>query len=177
MDDQVKQAQFLAELGFLEDVIRKLGYRTHLKEPGPDLPYPMLSVNLEPAKASGQVALTYYPVPEGDAGDLKYLQYYAIVPGTEGAAEFERAAGILPFLNARLVLGHFGISEAPPLLYFRYVQALPDTKLATSEDIADILVMIGAALDLFAGILVEYLQGKLDLGQARAAIQSKLQGK
>lgn len=176
MRDHHEQARQLAELGFLEAAVHQLGYRAELVENHQQTPYPTLLVNLEPEPGgtAGRVMLTFYPVPEEDAGPMKYLQYLAVLPGTAAPESLARAAELLPFLNNRLVVGHFGIGESPAGLHFRYVQTLPDLKLPGTEDVSEVLRMVAGALGLFGGLLVEFARGGMSLEKAKAEVARRL---
>jgi hypothetical protein len=175
MTDEMTNAQHTAELGFLEDIFVALGYESvHLFERSNEVSLPTLAVGLEPdARGRGKtLAMAFDPVPEFD--DTNFLQYYIELPFEVDAAGQERVALLLPYINQRLVLGHFGITDGEQSLHFRYVQALPSLDVITEDKVKDVIAIVEYSPLLFEEILEQTAAGVLSLEQARRMVVQKL---
>jgi hypothetical protein len=173
MDDLIA-AQHEAELGFLEDVFREMGFdRVQLHERSDELPYATLAVGIDPDLAGREqtMALTFYPTEDLESTML--LQYYIQLPFDLDAAGLERVAGLLPYLNRRLVVGHFGITEEEGAVHYRYVQALQVDELITRERIADVVTMVAFSPLLFEEILEKLGTGAMSIEEARAEADAR----
>jgi hypothetical protein len=174
MVDEMMAAQHQAELSFLEDVLREMGYdRVHLYERSEELPYPTLAVGIDPDAAGREqsMALTFYPTEELES--VMLLQYYIQLPFELEPAGLERVATLLPYINRRLVLGHFGIAEEERAVHYRYVQALQSDELITREQVVDVVKLVTFSPHLFGEIVEKVGTGAMSLEEARAAVGAR----
>ncbi|MBN1136785.1 MAG: hypothetical protein JXM73_09365 [Anaerolineae bacterium] len=174
MTDHLAPAHYDAELGFLEDVFREMGYdRVQLYERSEELPYSLLAVGLDPDSAGREqtLAVTFYPTEELESTML--LQYYVQLPFRLDAAGLQRVTGLLPYLNRRLVVGHLGIDEDAGAVHYRYVQALQVDELITRERIADVVAMVSFSPHLFGEIVEKVGSGAISLEEARAEVDAQ----
>jgi hypothetical protein len=175
MTDELHSAQYEAELGFIEEIFIALGYESvHLFERSDEVSLPTLAVGLEPdAKGRGKnLALAFYPVPEFE--DTYFLQYYIELPFEVDAAGQERVVPLLPYVNQRLVIGHFGITDGEQSLHYRYVQALPSLDVITEDKVKDVIAIVEYSPLLFEEILEQTAAGTLSLEEARRMVGQKL---
>ncbi len=175
MTDELTNAQHTAELGFLEDIFVALGYESvHLFERSDQVSLPTLAVGLEPdAKGRGKnLALAFYPVPEFD--DTNFLQYYIELPFEVDEGAQTRVLPLLPYINQRLVLGHFGITDGEQHLHYRYVQALPSLDVITEDEVKDVIAIVEYSPVLFEEILEQAATGTLSLDEARRMVVQRL---
>jgi hypothetical protein len=175
MTDELMNAQHTAELGFLEDIFVALGYEdVHLFERSAEVSLPTLAVRLEP-DAKGRrknLALAFYPVPEFD--DTNFLQYYIELRFEVDDEAQTRVLPLLPYINQRLVLGHFGITDGEQNLHYRYVQALPSLDVITEDQVKDVIAIVEYSPVLFEEILEQAAAGTMSLGEARRMVNQKL---
>lgn len=172
--DELVQARHLVELGYLEEIFKALGYRdVQLLEKSDDIPYHTLFVALEPdAKGRAkQMALTFYPVAEFE--DTLLLQYFIPLPFKAEPKQLPQLYTLLPELNSKLVLGHFGFSSGEGTLHLRYVQALNASDLLTQERVADVITLVTFSTVLFEGVLEDLVTGKLSVAQALAKLDEQ----
>jgi hypothetical protein len=173
--DELTNAQHTAELGFLEEIFIALGYKdVHLFERSAEISLPTLAVRLEP-DAKGReknLALAFYPVPEFD--ETNFLQYYIELPFKVDEEGQNRVLPLLPYVNQRLVLGHFGITEGEPHLHYRYVQALPSLDVITEDKVKDVIAIVEYSPVLFEEILERAAAGDVPLDEARRMVVQRL---
>ncbi|MFL7808418.1 MAG: hypothetical protein AB8I80_07295 [Anaerolineae bacterium] len=175
MSDDITNAQHEVELGFLEDIFVALGYDSvHLFERSEELSLPTLAVGLEPdAKGRGKnLALAFYPVAEFE--DTNFLQYYIELPFEVDQEGQERLLPLLPYVNQRLVIGHFGMTDGENKLHYRYVQALPSLDMITEDKVKDVIAIVEYSPVLFEGILEQTATGVVSLDQARRLVEQQL---
>lgn len=174
MVDETMATQHEVEFGFLEDVLREMGYgHLQLYERSDELPYPTLAVGLEPDPAGRDwnMALTFYPTDELDS--VMLLQYYIQLPFELEPAGMERVAALLPSINRRLVLGHLGITEEEGAVHYRYVQALQSDELITRERVADVIKLVTFSPLLFEEMVEKLGTGVISIEEARAAVRAR----
>ena len=173
------QARHLVELGFLEDIFNDRGYTTHLVEKSNEIPYHTLLVNLE-ADAAGrsrQMALTFYPVSEEDVEYILLLQYFLEMPFDINPDQTGAIAELLSYVNVKVVLGHFGITEGKNKLHYRYVQALPNQDVVSKEAVSDVITLVTFTPLLFGDVLEAMAAGKISLESAKRQVDQKYAGK
>jgi hypothetical protein len=171
-------ARHLVELGFLEDIFTEKGYTAHLVARSSQIPYHTLLVDLDPDAAGRprQLALTFYPVSEDDVEYILLLQYFLELPFDLRPSQLGPAAELLAYINTRVVLGHFGITEGKPRLHYRYVQALPKTDAVSKEAVSDVFVLVSFTPLLFGEVLEQFSTGKISLENAKRLVDQKYSG-
>jgi hypothetical protein len=172
------QARHLVELGFLEDIFNEKGYTTHLVEKSSEIPYHTLLVDLE-ADAAGrprQMALTYYPVSEEDVDYILLLQYFLELPFDVKPAQTAAVAELLAYINSKVVLGHFGVTEGKAKLHYRYVQSLPKADVISREAVSDVITLVNFTPLLFGDVLEQLSIGKVSLESAKRQVDKKYSG-
>jgi hypothetical protein len=175
MSDEMMNAQHTAELGFLEDIFVALGYDSvQLFERSAEVSLPTLAVALEPdAKGRGKnLALAFYPVAEFE--DTNFLQYYIELPFEVDQEGQGRVLPLLPYINQRLVIGHFGITDGEPHFHYRYVQALPSLDMITEDEVKDVIAIVEYSPVLFEEILEQTAAGALSIEQARRMVEQRI---
>lgn len=171
---EMMYARHLAELGFLEQAVSDLGYTSELIERSEQVPYHTLLVNL-PADGQGrafQVALSFYPIDESQLEHSLLLQYFIALPFAVNASAAPAVLAVLPELNNRVVLGHFGLSADLRQLHYRYVQALPNDDILSAEKVADVLLLVSYTPTLFADVLAALADGQLSAEAARSRVEA-----
>jgi hypothetical protein len=175
MNQEQIHARHLVELGQLEAIFTEMGYAAQLVERSPQIAYHTLLVGLEP-DATGrpmQMALTFYPLGEDDLENTLLLQYFIELPFELDEKGLARAIDLLPHINNKAVVGHFGVTDGQNKLHYRYVQALPLDKIVTQEAVVDVIVLAEYTPVLFGDVLEEIAEGKISLEQARAKVDEK----
>ena len=167
-------ARHWVELGYLENVLNQLGYPTQLVEKSAQIPYHALIIGLETdaQEASRQLVTTFYPVGEETVEHVLLLQYFIELPFVVKESLMPRLIELLPYLNNKVVLGHFGITEGKNVLHYRYVQTLPREKSITRETVIDALTLVSYTPELFSEVLEALGAGELSVAQARAHIDA-----
>jgi hypothetical protein len=174
MNEELAQARQLVELGHLKAIVTGMGYPAQLVEKSRELAYHTLLVGLEPdAKGrSTQMALTFYPMGEKDVENTLLLQYFVDLPFDVDKAGLARVREVLPDINNKVVVGHFGITAGQDRLHYRYVQALRADDIVTAEAVADVIIMASYTPHVFEGVLEELAQGEISVEQARARVEA-----
>lgn len=178
MSGEAMQSRHLAELGFLEDIFNEMGYATHLVEKSNQIPYHTLLADVE-ADAMGQprqMAMTYYPVSEDEVEFTLLLQYFLEMPFTIQPEQFCATAELLSYINSKVVLGHFGITEGKARVHFRYVQALPNNEIVSKEAVSDVIILVNFTPLLFGDVLEQIAKGQISLDEARRIVDRKYAG-
>jgi hypothetical protein len=172
------QARHLVELGFLQDIFSDKGYNTHLVERSSEIPYHTLLVDLETDTAGRprQMALTYYPVSEEDVEYILLLQYFLELPFEVRPAQMGVVAELLCYVNAKVVLGHFGVTEGKAKLDYRYVQTLPKQDVISKEAVSDVITLVNFTPLLFGDVLEAISTGKISLEDAKRQVDEKYSG-
>lgn len=178
MSEEQIHARHLVELGYLEAIVSGMGYATQLVERSRQIPYHTLLVGLEPDDRGRprQMAITFYPVSREDVENTMFLQYFVDLPFDVDQEGLARVKELLPDVNNKAVIGHFGITEGQNRLHYRYVQALPADRIVTAEAVADVIVMVHYTPRLFEGILEELQEGKISVEQAHARVGARYAG-
>jgi hypothetical protein len=169
------EAVHLAHLRTLEALLAGQGYTTQLLEKSARIPYHILVTRLPQPGAQPplELALSFYPV---DAGEVKHsllLQYYSELPLALDAAGLRLVRELLPALNGKTVLGHFGVVEGRHALNYRYVQALLADAPITYPAIADVLLLVGYTPALFLELLDSVARGRILPDEARAQLAAR----
>lgn len=175
MNQEQIHARHLVELGNLEAIVTEMGYTAQLVEKSRQLPYHTLLVGLEP-DAKGrpmQMALTFYPLGEDELENTLLLQYFIELPFDVDEKGLARAIELLPYINNKVVVGHFGVTDGQDKLHYRYVQALPLDKIITAEAVTDVIVLANYTPVLFGDVLEELAEGKISIEQAKAKVDAK----
>jgi hypothetical protein len=164
-------------LGTLEKILSALGYEgTQLLERSEALPLPSVLVPLA-VDAKGRarfMTLMIYPAAELEHTVL--LQYFAELPFAVADPNLTAVYLLLPSLNHRVVVGHFGLAGSGEKPYFRYVQALRADEPVTQEHVADVLTLFTATADMFQDILEDVASGKASPAQGSARADSLYEG-
>jgi len=175
MNQKQIDARHLVELGHLEAIVTEMGYTAQLIEKSQQLPYHTLLVGLEP-DAKGrplQMALTFYPLGEDELENTLLLQYFIELPFDLDEKGLARTIELLPYINNKVVVGHFGVTDGQRKLHYRYVQALPLDKIITAKAVTDVIVLANYTPVLFGDVLEEIAEGKISIGQAKAKVDAK----
>jgi hypothetical protein len=179
MDLTHLEARHREELARLEGIFSSMGYKTHPLEKSATIPYHALLLFLPPpaGKQPVQLVLTFYPVAAEEVKQTLLLQYYLELPFKTDEAGLRRVAELLPDLNNKTVLGHFGITVVPggrpPTLHYRYVQSLPAAGPITQEAVADVILLVGYTPLLFLDTIETLAAGKISLAHARAQVDAQ----
>jgi hypothetical protein len=166
-------ARHLAQLGFLQNILREQGLPAALVERSAQTPYHTLLVDLETERETDprQMAVNFYPADPELVADTLLLQYFIALPGEWDEAAAERVRAWLPQVNIQIVLGHFSLSDAAPYyLHFRYVQTLPAAAVISAEAVNDVVLLVTYTPRLFGGPLAGLAAGTLSLAEARAQV-------
>jgi hypothetical protein len=102
------------------------------------------------------------------------LQYYIELPFEVDAEGQERVLPLLPYVNQRLVIGHFGITDGEQHLHYRYVQALPSLDMITEDKVKDVIAIVEYSPVLFEEILEQTATGAVSLDEARRMVEQRL---
>jgi hypothetical protein len=175
MNQEQIHARHLVELGQLEAIFTEMGYAAQLVEKSPQIPYHTLLVGLEPDEKGRplQMALTFYPLGEDDLESTLLLQYFIELPFDLDEKGLARAVELLPHINNKAVVGHFGVTDGQNKLHYRYVQALPLYETVSQDAVVDIVVLASYTPVLFGDVLEDLAEGKISLEQARAKVDAK----
>lgn len=163
------------QLRSLATVLQQMDYQTHLLEPSPRVPYPVLLLRLPlPGERPPlELALSFYPISTDEVKHTRLLQYYTELPLHLDAAALARLRDLLPELNNKTVLGHFGVAEGRPVLNYRYVQSLPIAAPITQATVADVVLLVGYTPALFMEMLEHVAREDLSVEQARAQLAAR----
>jgi hypothetical protein len=170
-------ARHLAELGFLEDIVRNMGLNAQLVERSEQAPFHTLLIDLEPdaEERPRQMAVNFYPADPELVPNTLLLQYFHVLPVTITAAGAARLREWLPEVNNQVVLGHFSLSTGQPQqLHFRYVQALPSDEVITAEAVSDVITLVSYTPLLYQNSLEALAEGDITVEQARANLAAQL---
>lgn len=172
------EARHLVELGFLEEIVKRLGLSAQVIEKSGEVPYHTLLVMLDPDDRGRpmQLAISFYPVGADLVAHTLLLQYFIALPFTTGPDGLARLSAWLPDVNNRVVLGHFGLSTGEGQVHYRYVQALPEEGVVGGETIEDVLTLVRFTPALFAPTLEALAEGRLTPAQAQAQVDARLTG-
>ena len=162
----------LAQLRVLDFVLQALGHSTRLLEPSLRVPHPVLMLSLpQPGERPPlEWALSFYPVSADEVKHSLLLQYYTELPLTLDDDGLGRLRELLPALNNKTVLGHFGVTPGRNAVTYRYVQALPIAPPITQSDVADVILLAGYAPALFMELLEAVAAGRLSVADAMAQL-------
>jgi hypothetical protein len=158
----------------LREAVLALGHQAELRRPAEGLA--ITTVRVRPAGAPpggvGELTLTYYPLSSDEFPDSHFLQYLAVLRQGLDAAAMERLAAVLPELNNRLVVGHFGLSRGAGQLHLRHVQRLPAGEKVSADMLGDVLTLFAFTPALFAALLDEVSAGRIEPATARRQLES-----
>ena len=174
--DQI-HARHLAELGFLQDIVRDQGLNAVLVERSEQVPYHTLLVDLEPdaEERPRQMAVNFYPADPELVPDTLLLQYFIVLPVTMDEAGAARLREWLLEVNNQVVLGHFSLSAVAPMqMHFRYVQALPSARVVTAEAVTDVITLVSYTPLLYQNTFEDLAAGDTTLEQARANLAAQM---
>ncbi len=161
-------ARHQVELGYLEHVLNELGFPTQLVEKSLQIPYHALIVGLDD-DAQGrprQLVTTFYPVGEETVEYVLLLQYFIELSFVIAESALSDVAALLPHLNNKVVLGHFGITEGQRTVHYRYVQTLPSERSITREAVVDAVRLVSYTPALFEEVLESLASGEISVAQA-----------
>lgn len=161
---EVVHARHLAELGFMKQYLDEAGYGSQIVEKSPLVPLHSMVVML-PGEEGRVLHLSFIPFSEDDLEHLQLLQLYTTavqVGDTSFRRELEQ---LLPAVNAKLPIGHFGFKERDEV-YYRYVYAVPGAAPLEEEPFVEIVSLFGFVLRMFGGLIEEVAEGRLDLKSA-----------
>jgi hypothetical protein len=174
MNQSETDARHQVELGYLEHVLNELGFPTQLVEKSPQIPYHALIIGLDD-DAQGrprQLVTTFYPVGEETVEHALLLQYFTELPFAIKGSAMSDLIALLPYLNNKVVLGHFGVTEGKHTLHYRYVQTLPRDQSITREAVIDAVRLVSYTPALFEDVLEALVTGDLTVAQAHAQIDA-----
>ena len=174
MTNEQMHARHLVELGFLQDVVGELELSSRIIERSPQVAYHTLLVEIEAdsKRRSRQLAMNFYPLEDEEFSDTLFLQYFIGLPFEVKQSALPTVAQILPDVNNKVVLGHFGLTAGARQLHFRYVQPLPSDEVMSAEKVASVLLLVRYTPILFGDLLEEVASGAVTLDAARARVES-----
>jgi hypothetical protein len=174
MNQSEIDAQHQVELGYLEHILNDLGFPTQLVEKSPQIPYHALIIGVDDDVEGRQRQLiaTFYPLDEETVEHVLLLQYFTELPFAVKESAMPSLIALLPYLNNKVVLGHFGVTEGKQTIHYRYVQTLPKDKSVTRESVIDAVRLVSYTPLLFEEVLEALASGELSLAQARAQIDA-----
>lgn len=166
-------ARHLAELGFLQDALGEAGLSSRIFQRSADVPYHTLLADLEAdgKNRARQLALNFYPLEDEEFADTLFLQYFIGLPFALPKANLAAVSQLLPAINNKVVLGHFGVTDGDRQLHFRYVQALPSDEIISAEKVADVVTLVTYTPVLFQDVLEAAATGELSLAEARKRVE------
>lgn len=135
----------LQKLQQLQHLARQLEYEADmLKKSPPDRPFDILSIRIDEDKVEEgrQLELVYYP-ENADLEGSDFLQFYCHYPFVYNDEGLQKIKQLLPDVNNRMSLGHFGISFNEKKVQFKYVLALPlktEVKPLFFKDVLEICI-------------------------------------
>ncbi len=179
MSEAEIHARHLAELGFLEDIVRDMGLSAQLVERSDQVPYHTLLVELEPdaQERPRQMAVNFYPADPELVADTLLLQYFIVLPVALDEAGAARVREWLPEINNQVVVGHFSLSTSTseaPQLHFRYVQALLSDEVVSAKAVSDVITLVSYTPLLYQNALEDLAAGTITLEQARASLKAEM---
>ncbi len=171
MNENKMEIRHLAELGFLQRVLDEMGFPTQLLQKSAEMPYPALLVGLEP-DAEGQpaqMACNFYPVDE-ELENTLLLQYFIQLPMELDDEGLARMRELLPDLNNRTVVGHFGLTADQNKVHYRYTQALPSDDIIDRDKVADVIMLVTSTPGFLGELLARVVKGQTSVADARQEI-------
>jgi hypothetical protein len=172
------EARHLDELRVLENILNERGYQTNLVEKSDQVPYSTLMVALEKDTQDRQreMALTFYPVSEEEIEHVMLLQYFIELPFEIQAGLQGMVADLLAYINARVVVGHFGITMGAAKIHFRYVQPFLRSEAVRKEAVADVFTLVNFTALLFSNLFEPAASGQISLEEARSLVDQQYAG-
>ena len=82
--------------------------------------------------------ISFYP-DDDQMEDSYLLQFYALLPIEMDQKIRQDVFAALPFVNAKTVVGHFGLMDADSKISFKYVCLLPRSKPASRDYLSDLI--------------------------------------
>jgi hypothetical protein len=175
MTASVQEARHLVELGNLQTILHAMDYHTQLIEKSAQIPYATLlaRVELPNQLPPVELGLTFYPVGENELAHSMLLQYFIELPFQMDAQALRQVKELLPDLNKRTVVGHFGISGERNAVHYRYVQALPVANPITREAVADVIILVVFTPALFWEILEGVVAQRISVAEASVQVAAR----
>ena len=177
MDAATLDARHLQELQNLETVLKAMDFPAKLLQKAGPIPQHALvtRVAMPTPHPSLEMALTFYPVDPNTIQHTLLLQYYIQLPFDLDKNTRDHYRLLLPDINGKTVLGHFGLDIDSGKPHYRYVQALPIDRPITKAAVVDVIVLVGYTPALFADVLSALANKKVDVATARKQLELRYQ--
>ena len=178
MDAAQRDARHLQELQNLETILKEMDFPVKvLQKSGPILQHALVTrVAMPSPHPSLEMALSFYPVDPNTIQHALLLQYYIQLPFNLDEATRDHYRLLLPDINGKTVLGHFGLDIDSGKPHYRYVQALPLDRPITKAAVVDVIVLVGYTPALFSDLLDALANKKVDVATARKQLAMRYQG-
>lgn len=175
MDAAQRDIRYLTELQNIETILKEMGHTTKLLRKSPQIPHHALltRVPMPEGKDPIEMALTFYPVEPNTTQYSMLLQYFIEIPLAFEHEALEQYRQLLPDLNDKTVLGHFGITSIRATPHYRYVQTLPLDRPITKADVADTIILVSYTPALFSDLLTALATKNLDANAARNQLHKR----
>ncbi|WP_168120790.1 hypothetical protein [Paenibacillus sp. HB172176] len=172
MVSEQEHAKQLAELGGLQLAFQREGFESELLERSSDIPLHVLLLPLgkDAAGRDRIVNLNFQPLPESDIEWIRLLQLYTTIPCDiveERKAEVEH---FLHVINGLVPIGYFGIQSSGEV-FVRYVCTVPSSRMASSEELLEVLSIFHYLLEIFPERIQRVASGELGLEDALHSLE------
>jgi hypothetical protein len=151
----------LAQLGFLEQILKEAEVPATLLERSEELPLNVLMAGMSVDEQGRDRFLHFSFLPldeETDVQAVELLQMYHTFPFRLADGMRPAVAELLLEANTRLPIGHFGLNEGEEL-HCRYVYALSGSRTFDADEILAITGLFMSMCDLFAESLEAVASG------------------
>ena len=164
MDYVEREARHLTELQNLELILNSMGFQSQLLQKSDPMPTHALvtRIPMPEGQEPVEMALTFYPVEPDTVEDTLLLQYYIQLPYNFDDEALESYRRLVPDMNGKAVVGHFGLDVASRKAHYRYVQAIPADRPITKALVADVVILVAYTPPLFADLLHAVETNSLD---------------
>jgi hypothetical protein len=154
-------ARHLAQLGFLEQILKEAEVPTTLLERSEELPLNVLMAGITKDERGRDRFVHFSFLPLDDETDIQaveLLQIYHTFPFRLAGGRRAAVAELLLEANTRLPIGHFGLNENEEL-HYRYVYALSGARTFDADEIGTMIGLFVSMCDLFAESLEAVASG------------------
>ena len=154
------QAQYVAELGFLEVALQRSGRDElqlveHPADGSP--PHLIVSFGNDELDRPRDLHVTFIPLDVEEADASRFTELFVPLPLTVAPEQVVPIQRAIAMVNEHLAIGRFGLSRDSKL-YFRYVLASPVAGLIDDEMFVEVVAFVEFHQDHFT----DYLEGVLD---------------
>ena len=175
MDTQERNARHLAELRNLEAIFKELDFHTQFVAKSSQVPNHALITRVVGREGQKplEMVLTFYPVEPNTVEHALLLQYYIELPYTLDDESLDHFYQLLPALNSKSVLGHFGLDTDRRKLHYRYVQTLPMNRPITKTSVIDAIILVAYTPVHFSATLAALVNKVIDLHTAHTQLNAR----